>query len=230
MAVLRAEALTRTYAGPGAPVSALRGVDLEIAPGAFLAVTGASGSGKSTLLNLLGGLDSPTSGRILVDGQDIAALGRDGLARYRRETVGMVFQSFNLIPSRTAAENVEVPLWFSRTPRRGRRARAAELLESVGLGPRALHKPSELSGGEQQRVAIARALANGPRILLADEPTGNLDSRTAREIVELIAGLNRDRGLTVVLVSHERELVREFAREWVELRDGEVVGRGVAPW
>jgi putative ABC transport system ATP-binding protein len=221
--MIRTRALSRSYLVGGASVAALSEVSLDVAEGRFAAVTGASGSGKSTLLNLLGGLDTPTGGTIEVAGSLVSAMDREALARYRRFGAGMIFQSFNLIPSRTALENVELPLVFAGVEKRERRRRAAELLDQVGLTARTRHRPAELSGGEQQRVAVARALANGPRLLLADEPTGNLDSRTAREIVGLLAGLNRDRNLTVVMVSHEEGLVREFAHTIVRLRDGRVV-------
>ncbi|MEN6561233.1 MAG: ABC transporter ATP-binding protein [Acidobacteriota bacterium] len=226
---VRARALSRTYIAGGAPVAALSDVSLDIAEGAFAAVTGASGSGKSTLLNLLGGLDTPTSGTIEVGGALISAMDREALARYRRFGAGMIFQSFNLVASRTALENVELPLVFAGVGKLERRRRAAGLLDQVGLGARARHRPAELSGGEQQRVAVARALANGPRLLLADEPTGNLDSATAREIVGLLAGLNRERRLTIVMVSHEESLVREFAHSIVRLRDGRVASREERP-
>ncbi len=228
-ALVRTRDLARTYVVGSAPVAALAGVSLEIASGAFAAVTGASGSGKSTLLNLLGGLDTPSAGTIEVDGAPVSAMDREALARYRRFGAGMIFQSFNLVASRTALENVELPLIFAGVGKRERRRRAAELLDRVGLAARAGHRPTELSGGEQQRVAVARALANGPKLLLADEPTGNLDSRTAREIVGLLAGLNREQGLTVVMVSHEESLVREFARQVLRLRDGRLVGAEAAP-
>ena len=228
-ALVRTRDLARTYVVGSAPVAALAGVSLEIASGAFAAVTGASGSGKSTLLNLLGGLDTPSAGTIEVDGAPVSAMDREALARYRRFGAGMIFQSFNLVASRTALENVELPLIFAGVGKRERRRRAAELLDRVGLAARAGHRPTELSGGEQQRVAVARALANGPKLLLADEPTGNLDSRTAREIVGLLAGLNREQGLTVVMVSHEEILVREFARQVLRLRDGRLVGAEAAP-
>jgi putative ABC transport system ATP-binding protein len=218
--------LAKTYVVGDVRIAALADVSLSVAAGRFVAVTGASGSGKSTLLNLLGGLDTPTSGTIEVGGEPVSGLARDALARYRRFSVGMIFQSFNLIASRTALENVELPLVFAGLAKKERRRRAAELLDRVGLGRRAGHRPAELSGGEQQRVAVARALVNGPRILLADEPTGNLDSRTSREIVGLLAGLNREQGLTVLMVSHEEGLVREFAGEILRLRDGRVVDGG----
>ncbi len=221
--LVRVRALSRTYVVGGAPVAALSDVSLDVAAGRFAAVTGASGSGKSTLLNLLGGLDTPSSGTIEVGGTLVSAMDREALARYRRFGAGMIFQSFNLVASRTALENVELPLVFAGVEKRERRRRAAGLLDQVGLAARARHRPAELSGGEQQRVAVARALANGPRLLLADEPTGNLDSATAREIVGLLAGLNRERQLTIIMVSHEEGLVREFADGIVRLRDGRIV-------
>jgi len=221
--LVRVRALSRTYVVGGAPVAALSDVSLDVAAGRFAAVTGASGSGKSTLLNLLGGLDTPSSGTIEVGGTLVSAMDREALARYRRFGAGMIFQSFNLVASRTALENVELPLVFAGVEKRERRRRAAGLLDQVGLAARARHRPAELSGGEQQRVAVARALANGPRLLLADEPTGNLDSATAREIVGLLAGLNRERQLTIIMVSHEEALVREFADGIVRLRDGRIV-------
>jgi len=227
MVFIRTSRLTKIYALAKVRVAALEDVDLEFDAGTFAAVTGPSGSGKSTLLNLLGGLDRPTGGDVEIGGKALAGLDADGLALFRRFEVGMVFQSFNLIATRTAAENVEFPLLFAGVGRAERRARALRLLDQVGLGGRTGHLPGELSGGEQQRVAIARALANTPRLLLADEPTGNLDSRTSREIVELLAGLVRERGLTVIMVTHEEALAREFSREIVSLRDGRVAGREV---
>ena len=221
--LVETRSLTKTYVVGDVRVAALADVTITIGEGRFVAVIGASGSGKSTLLNLLGGLDTPTAGTIEVDGALISSMDREALARYRRHGAGMIFQSFNLVPSRTALENVELPLIFAGLERAERRRRAAELLDKVGLAARAAHRPTELSGGEQQRVAVARALANGPRILLADEPTGNLDSRTSREIVGLLAGLNRERDLTVVMVSHEESLVREFAHDVIRLHDGKVL-------
>jgi putative ABC transport system ATP-binding protein len=222
--IIQTRSLAKTYLIGNVRVAALEEVTLAVGEGRFVAVTGASGSGKSTLLNLLGGLDTPSAGTIEVDGALVSAMDREALARYRRFGAGMVFQSFNLIPARTALENVELPLVFSNVDKRERKRRAFELLEKVGLAHRAEHRPTELSGGEQQRVAVARALANGPRLLLADEPTGNLDSRTAGEIVGLLADLNRERKLTVVMVSHEENLVREYAHDVVRLRDGRVIG------
>jgi putative ABC transport system ATP-binding protein len=222
--LIQTRGLTKTYLVGDVRVAALEDVSLAVPEGRFVAVTGASGSGKSTLLNLLGGLDTPTAGTIEVGGTLVSGMDREALARYRRFGAGMIFQSFNLVAARTALENVELPLVFAGVEKKERKRRAAELLDKVGLAHRAGHRPPELSGGEQQRVAVARALANGPRLLLADEPTGNLDSRTSREIVGLLAGLNRDQNLTVVMVSHEEGLVREFAGEIVRLRDGRVVG------
>jgi putative ABC transport system ATP-binding protein len=218
------QAISKVYASGKIRVTALSDVSLHVAPARFVAVTGASGSGKSTLLNLLGGLDTPTSGSIVVQGRKISNFDREELALYRRSSVGMIFQSFNLIPSRTALENVELPLIFAGVVKRERRESAARWLAEVGLAGRLNHRPSELSGGEQQRVAIARALVNNPRLVLADEPTGNLDSRTGREIVELLAQLNRDRRLTVMIVSHEVPLMRDFSHELVQLQDGRIVG------
>jgi putative ABC transport system ATP-binding protein len=218
--IIKTNQLSKVYLTGRIQVEALHNINLAVAPGAFVAVTGASGSGKSTLLNLLGGLDRPTSGAIEVKGKKISEMNREELALYRRFGVGMIFQSFNLIPSRTALENVELPMIFANTAKKDRKLRADTMLGRVGLLPRRRHRPAELSGGEQQRVAIARALINDPQILLADEPTGNLDSRTSREILELLADLNQRQGLTVVLVSHEVALAREFSGEIIELRDG----------
>jgi putative ABC transport system ATP-binding protein len=223
--MIKTSSLTKIYSTGRVQVEALKDVNLEIDQGTFVAVAGASGSGKSTLLNLLGGLDKPTSGVIEVEGKEISEMNREELALYRRFGVGMIFQSFNLISSRTALENVELPLIFANVSKKDRRRRAEKMLDRVGLLPRRHHRPAELSGGEQQRVAIARALINEPRILLADEPTGNLDSRTSREILHLLASLNQAQGVTVVLVSHEIALAREFAREIIELRDGRVESR-----
>jgi putative ABC transport system ATP-binding protein len=201
-------------------IPVLRGVSLGITRGEFVSVVGRSGSGKSTLLNLLGGLDTPTSGRIVVGDRDVTAMTRHGLAMHRRSTVGMIFQSFNLISSRTAAENITLALAFGGWDRRARQARAMELLSSVGLSHRVDHRPGELSGGEAQRVAIARALANDPAVLLADEPTGNLDSGTADEILSLLRSLNADRGLTVVMVTHDEEAAGRISHRLLRLFDG----------
>jgi putative ABC transport system ATP-binding protein len=212
----------RRYERGGTTVHALRGVDLTIVAGELVAVEGPSGSGKSTLLQLLGALDTPTAGRVAFDGQELATAGDKTLTALRREAIGFVFQQFNLIPTLTAAENVEVAMVASGRGKADRAARVTELLGQVGLGDRRDHLPSRLSGGEQQRVAIARALANGPRVVLADEPTGNLDSATAAEVVDLLAGLCDDGGVTVVLVTHDDE-VASRARRRIRLRNGEVV-------
>jgi len=221
-AAVEVRGLAKTYRLGRVEVPALRDVSFRIAPGTFAAVTGASGSGKSTLLNLVGGLDTASAGTIAVLGRDLAGMSRDDLARYRRSGVGMIFQSFNLLSSRTALENVEFPLIFCGVAKAERRERAAALLEQVGLSGRSRHRPAELSGGEQQRVAIARALVNRPPLVLADEPTGNLDSRTAREIVGLLAELNASRGPTILMVTHETALAREFAHALIQLNDGRV--------
>jgi putative ABC transport system ATP-binding protein len=223
--LLAAHGLYKTYDMGKIRVTALNDVDFSLKEGAFLGVTGASGSGKSTLMNLLGGLDTPTSGRIEARGRVISDMGSEELARYRRHGVGMIFQSFNLIPAFSACENVGLPLIFAGVSKRERRDRAAAILREVGLEERMQHRPSELSGGEQQRVAIARALVNRPEVLLADEPTGNLDSRTSRDIVRLLADLNAAQGLAVVMVSHEEDLLKEFAHGLVRLKDGEVMSR-----
>ena len=204
-------------------IRAVDGITLQIAAGEFVALLGASGSGKSSLLNLLAGLDSPSAGTVIVENQSLSGLSREGLAKYRRYTVGMVFQSFNLIPTMTVLENVELPLRFAEVERTKRGALATSALEKVGLSGRLKHRPIELSGGEQQRVAMARALINQPRILLADEPTGNLDSRTGTEVMELIRRLNESLKMTVVLVTHERDLAEKYADRLIFLADGKVV-------
>jgi len=206
-----------------ATIRAVDGITLQIAAGEFVALLGASGSGKSSLLNLLAGLDSPSSGSVIVEGQSLAGLSREQLAKYRRHTVGMVFQSFNLIPSMSVLENVELPLRFAEVERTKRAAMASSALERVGLSGRLQHRPIELSGGEQQRVAMARALINQPHILLADEPTGNLDSRTGTEVMELIRHLNESLKMTVVLVTHERDLAEKYANRLIFLADGKMV-------
>jgi putative ABC transport system ATP-binding protein len=206
-----------------ATIRAVDGISLQIPSGEFVALLGASGSGKSSLLNLLAGLDSPTSGTVLVDGKNLGRLSRQELAKYRRHTVGMVFQSFNLVSAMNVFENVELPLRFAEVERSKRVALVGGVLERVGLGERAKHRPAELSGGEQQRVALARALINEPTILLADEPTGNLDSRTGTEVMDLIRTLNETLQMTVVLVTHERELAEKYAERLIFLADGRVI-------
>ena len=207
-------------------IRAVDGISLEIAEGEFVALLGASGSGKSSLLNLLAGLDHATSGAIFVLGQELGAMSRQELSRHRSKTVGIVFQSFNLLPRMTVTENVELPLRLAEVPRTERPARVREALERVGLAARLSHRPGELSGGEQQRVAIARALVNRPRILLADEPTGNLDSRTGEEILRLITAINRPPSggepTTVVMVTHERALAERYAHRIITLADGQI--------
>ena len=206
-----------------AMIRAVDGVSLDIPAGDFVALLGPSGSGKSSLLNLVAGLDSPTSGAVTSGGKDLAKLSREQLAEYRRYTVGMVFQAFNLIPRMNVLENVELPLRFAEVERAKRTDMARQALERVGLSARLRHRPIELSGGEQQRVALARALVNRPSILLADEPTGNLDSRTGTEIMNLIQELNSSSGTTIVLVTHEQPLAEKYAKRLVSLADGKVV-------
>jgi putative ABC transport system ATP-binding protein len=219
MSILRCEALTRSYLSGGREITVLRDVAFELEAGGFLAITGPSGSGKSTLLGLLAGLDRPTRGRVVLDGRDLSLLSEDERALVRAEAVGFVFQSFHLIPTLTAQENVQVPLEL-----RGEdgRERARELLSRVGLAERAHHYPAQLSGGEQQRVAIARAFAHRPKILFADEPTGNLDAANGQNVVALLGEMNRELGTTLVLVTHEADLAGR-ARRVIRLRDGALV-------
>jgi ABC-type lipoprotein export system ATPase subunit len=221
--MVQAVGLTRSYGPAGAAVHALRGVSLEVRRGERVALLGKSGSGKSTLLNVLGGLDRPTSGSAVVGGRDLAAMRPDELAHYRLATVGMIFQSFNLVASRTALQNVELPMLFAGVPPARRRAAAAAALGAAGLGARLHHRPNELSGGEMQRVAIARALVNDPALVLADEPTGNLDSATAAEIMGVLTGHLSRRGATLLLVTHEEDLARRCADRVVWLKDGQLL-------
>ncbi|MBW3570098.1 MAG: ABC transporter ATP-binding protein [Gemmatimonadetes bacterium] len=220
MTMLIADDLQKTYRSGGRPLSALRNVSLRVQPGETVAIVGPSGSGKTTLLGLLAGLDRPTGGRVLLDGTDLGTLSEDDRARLRREKIGFVFQSFQLIPTLTARENVAVPLDLAGTG--GGAARADELLERVGLGGRGHHYPAQLSGGEQQRVALARAFIHRPSILFADEPTGNLDAATGARIIELMMELNREVGTTLVLVTHDLDLAGR-ARRIIRLADGAVV-------
>lgn len=230
MSIIEISGVTRVYAAESLAVQALRGIDLTIARGEFVAIMGASGSGKSTLMNILGCLDRPTTGRYLLDGADVAAMTRDELADIRNRVLGFVFQTFHLLPRTSALENVELPLLYRAEELSWKEihARARQALELLGLGDRTDHTPAQLSGGQQQRVAIARALVTEPRLLLADEPTGNLDSRTSLEIMDVFQRLHRD-GYTILMVTHEPEMAR-FASRVIVLRDGVVrTDRTIAP-
>ena len=222
-ALMEAREVSKHYKMGGSVVVALDAASVSVAEGEFVALQGTSGSGKSTLLNLLGGLDQPSAGEVVFGGRSLAPLTKKEMARYRRHSVGMIFQNFNLITTMTAAENVELALAFGGVAGRERASRARALLEEVGLGERADHRPTELSGGEQQRTAIARALANRPRVLLADEPTGNLDSTRAAELLSLLRSMvERDR-LTVLMVTHDRDLAARFADRTISMKDGKIV-------
>ncbi len=220
VAIVEAIDLKKTYMLGKVPVEALQGVNFHVAPGEFVSILGPSGSGKSTMLNLIGALDKPTSGRLLIDGMDIAMLNDNQLSELRIK-IGFVFQFFNLIPRLSARENVELSMSIANVRKRKRRRRATELLETVGLKDRMKHKPAELSGGQQQRVAIARALANNPQFLLLDEPTGNVDSKTAREIMDLIHKLNEENGVSIIMVTHDETLAHEATRT-VRMVDGNI--------
>ena len=221
--VIEASDLRKTYKMGSVEVHALAGVSFKIRRGEIVSIMGPSGSGKSTLMNILGCLDRPTSGSYLLDGEEVAHLNSDQLAMIRNRKVGFVFQSFNLLPRATALSNVELPMRYAGV-RRGRADRARQALESVGLADRVHHKPTELSGGQQQRVAIARALVNNPAILMADEPTGNLDSKSGKEIMELILTLNRERGTTILVVTHDPRVAEQTQRE-IRLEDGLLLER-----
>jgi len=214
-------AVVKAYGEGAAAVQALRGVDLEVAEGGYIAIMGPSGSGKSTLMHILGCLDAPTSGQYFLRGEEVSGLDSNQLARVRSRQVGFVFQSFNLLPRLTAAENVELPLLYNRVPAARRREIIAEMLAKVGLADRGHHRPNELSGGEVQRVSVARALANDPAIILADEPTGNLDSRNEQELMGLLDSLN-EMGRTLIVVTHEQSVARH-AKHVITLRDGRIV-------
>ena len=222
--VITVKNLVKTYVVGEVEVKALRGVNLDIARGEFLAVTGASGSGKSTFMHIVGCLDRPTSGQYFLDGQDVSRMSKDALALVRNKKIGFVFQGFNLLARTSALDNVELPLLYGGSTLRTseRHQRAKEMLELVGLGNRTDHHPNQLSGGQQQRVAIARALINNPSILLADEPTGNLDSKTSIEVMGIFQRLNKERGITVVLITHETDIA-EYGTRTVTFRDGQVI-------
>ena len=220
VAIVEAINVTKTYMLGKVPVEALRGVDLKVETGDFVSILGPSGSGKSTMLNLIGALDKPTAGTLLIDGVDISKLNDNQLADLRLR-IGFVFQFFNLIPRLTARDNVELSMSISNIGRAQRRKRAEDLLETVGLKDRINHKPAELSGGQQQRVAIARALANNPKFLLLDEPTGNIDSKTASEVIGLIKKLNVENNVSIIMVTHDQHLARE-AKRTVQMFDGQI--------
>lgn len=224
---VRADRVSKHYQMGSALIRAVDDVNLDIASGEFIALLGTSGSGKSTLLNLMAGLDRPSSGAILAQGRNLAEMSSLELAQYRSQTVGMVFQSFNLLPRMTLQENVELPLRLAEVDRKERAERVREAVERVGLKERMRHRPSELSGGEQQRVALARALVNRPTLLFADEPTGNLDSATGEGIMELFRQIQQSLGMTIVMVTHERPLAERFAGRIVTLADGKLVDDGV---
>jgi putative ABC transport system ATP-binding protein len=225
---IEAESVSREYRLGESVIRAVDAVSLSVEKGEFLALLGSSGSGKSTLLSLMAGLDRPTSGAIRVQDRNLAELDKDQLARYRRETVGMVFQSFHLLPRMTLEENVELPLRLAEVNRADRESRVGEALQRVGLGPRRGHRPSELSGGEQQRGALARALVNRPAILFADEPTGNLDSVSGEQILLLLREVQDSLGMTIIMVTHERPLAERFANRIALLSDGRLVSDGAA--
>jgi putative ABC transport system ATP-binding protein len=220
-AVISIRNITKVYRMGDVEVHALRGINFEVPPGEFVAILGASGSGKSTLMNIIGCLDKPTSGEYLLDGKDVSKMSRRALAGVRNQTIGFVFQGFNLLSRTSALENVELPLIYADTTARERHLAAKEALSRVGLADRMDHYPSQLSGGQQQRVAIARSLVNKPALLLADEPTGNLDTKTSLEIIDLFHDLNRD-GMTIVLITHEPD-IGAHAQRRITLRDGEIV-------
>jgi len=223
---IRLRSVSRHYVMGESVIRAVNEVSLMVPTGEFLALLGSSGSGKSTLLNLIAGLDRPSSGSVIAEGQDLSKMSSLELARYRRQTVGMVFQSFNLLPRMTLEENVELPLRLAEVDRSERAARVREALERVGLERRIGHRPSELSGGEQQRTAIARALVNRPKILLADEPTGNLDSATGESILALLREIQKNPGMTIIMVTHERALAERFADRLAVMGDGKLLSNG----
>jgi putative ABC transport system ATP-binding protein len=220
--LVQLEDISKSYKRRKSKIPAVDGIDLEINKGEIVGIIGPSGSGKSTLLNLIGGLDTVSSGKVLIDGKDLAELGDNDLTRFRLKTVGFIFQFYNLISTLSALENVEVPMGFAGVSREQRREKALELLKLVGLEPRANHMPEELSGGEQQRVAVARALANDPELILGDEPTGDLDSKSAKKLMELIRNLRREKKITFVLVTHDPIVVEACDRVY-SIRDGKIM-------
>ncbi len=221
--IIRLVDVWKVYKMGDVEVEALRGINLEIYPGEFIAIQGTSGAGKSTTMHIIGCLDVPTKGKVYLDGEDISKLNENELAKIRGKKIGFVFQQFNLVPTLTAIENVALPMVFQKVPNDERLERAKILLEKVGLSKRKKHKPSELSGGELQRVAIARALANDPKLILADEPTGNLDSKTGKKILEIFTKLNEE-GKTVVIVTHDKNIA-SYAKKIIHLKDGKIIRR-----
>ncbi len=220
--IIKLEDVWKTYLLGKVELHALKGINLDINPGSFVTIMGPSGSGKSTLLNIVGVLDSPTKGRILLEGIDIATLSEDDLSQLRGKTIGFIFQEFNLLPNLSALENVMLPMVFQETPLEKRIARAKEILTAVDLGNRIYHQPTELSGGERQRVAIARAFANDPKVVIADEPTGNLDSSTGKKIMEILTEFHRRKGKTIIVVTHDPNIA-SYSQELVYIKDGQIV-------
>lgn len=220
--MIKLENISKEYRMGEEIIHAVSGVSMEIREGEFVALVGPSGSGKSTMMHLIGGLDTPTSGRVIVDGQNLSSASDKELSRYRNEKIGFVFQAFNLHPTYTATENVALPLIFSGIGQSNRMKMAAEALDIVGLAERASHRPNQLSGGERQRVSIARALVTQPKILLADEPTGNLDSKNGKHVMELLSQLNKEKGITLIIVTHDMEIAKEAGRI-IKMRDGKIV-------
>jgi len=221
-AIIKLEDVWKIYHMGEVEVPALRGLNLEIYPGEFVAIMGPSGSGKSTAMNMIGCLDVPTRGHIFLEGRDISRLHESDLAQIRGKTIGFIFQTFNLMPGLTALENVMLPMTFQGIPRHEREMRAEKLLNLVGLSDRINHKPTELSGGQQQRVAIARSLANDPEVILADEPTGNLDTKTGREVMEMLSNLHREEKKVIIMVTHDQD-ISQYAERILHLRDGRIV-------
>ncbi|MGE0088911.1 MAG: ABC transporter ATP-binding protein [Bacteroidales bacterium] len=223
MRFLEINQLRKSYSKGSIEINALLNINFTVDQGDFVSIVGKSGSGKSTLLNIIGGLDKPDEGYILFNGNDLSKLKRNEQALYRRFDVGMIFQSFNLVNHLSALENVILPLTFGGVPRKNRKSIATQLLTHVGLEHRLTHKPKELSGGEMQRVAIARAISNNPKMLLADEPTGNLDSSTSQEIIQLLQTLNKDKGVTIIMVTHDLETAQLISNKVIKLKDGQII-------